>query len=106
LRSEGTGLSFVGIKGIDAGSILLTVFAGGAVAAYVARRFKKGVDKSLLAEELERSGRMAGDVMGSALNRINNWAEKYVPKQKELGGNVKRVTVRKKKSAEAGEKQP
>ncbi len=104
--SEGSGLSFIGIRSVESGSIWLTVIASGAVATYVARRFKKGIDKSLFAEELERSGRMVGDVMGGALRRINDWAEKYVPKQKELGGNVKRIAVRKKKSAEGGEKQP
>jgi hypothetical protein len=93
---EAPELSYVGITAVDRGSIILTVLASGAVATYVARRFKKGVDKSMFAEELERSGRMAGDVLGSALTRINDWAEKYVPKQRELGGKVKKVTVKRK----------
>ncbi len=90
-------LSYVGIKSVGAGSITLTVFVGGVVLGYVARRFKKGVDKSLLADELERSGRLAGDVMGSVLTRLNNWAERYVPKQRELGGNVTKITVQRKR---------
>jgi len=80
-----------GITSVSAGTITLAVFAGGVVLGYVAKRFKKGVDKSLLAEELERSGRLSGDVFGSALTRIYNWAEKYVPKQRELGGRVKKL---------------
>ena len=90
-------LSYIGITAVDRGSIILTVLASGAVATYVARRFKKGVDKSLFAEELERSGRLAGDVFGSALARINDWAEKYVPKQRELGGKIKSVKVERKR---------
>jgi hypothetical protein len=27
---------------------------------------------------------LAGDVFGSVLERINDWAEKYVPKQRDL----------------------
>ena len=100
-------LSYVGIKSVGAGSITLTVFVGGVVLGYVARRFKKGVDKSLLAEELERSGRLAGDVMGSVLTRLNNWAERYVPKQRQLGGNVTKITVqRKRKSKDDSAPQP
>jgi hypothetical protein len=92
-------LSYIGIAGVSQGSIILTVFASGAVAAYVARRFKRGVDKSLLADQLERSGQLAGDILGAALSRINDWAERYVPKQKELGGKVTKVrAVRKRKS--------
>lgn len=87
-------LSYVGITAADRGSIILTVLASGAVATYVARRFKKGVDKSLFAEELERSGLLAGNVLGSVLEIINDWAEKYVPKQRELGGKIKSVRVR------------
>jgi hypothetical protein len=94
--------SYLGIRSISSGSITLAVFASGAVVGYVARRFKKGVDKSLLAEELERSGRLTGNVFGSALTRINDWAEKYVPKQRELGGRVTKIAVkRKRKSGES-----
>lgn len=94
LYREAPDLSYVGITAVDRGSITLIVLASSAVAIYVARRFKKGVDKSMLAEELERSGMLMGDVFGSALMRINDWADKYVPKQRELGGNVKKVTVK------------
>ena len=90
-------LSYVGIAAVDRGSIILTVLASGAVATYVARRFKKGVDKSLLAEQLERSGLLVGDVLGSALAQINDWAEKYVPKQRELGGKIKSLRVERKR---------
>jgi len=89
-------LSYIGITAVDRGSIILTVIASGAVATYVARRFKKGVDKSLLAKQIERSGKMTGDVLGSVLKRINDWAEKYVPEQRELGGKVKKVHVERK----------
>ena len=94
-------LSYVGITAVDRGSIILTVLASGAVATYVARRFKKGVDKSLLAEQLERSGQLAGDVLGSALARINDWAEKYVPKQRELGGKIKSLRLERKRKNDA-----
>jgi len=53
-----------------------------------------------LAEQLERSGHLAGDVFGSALARINDWAEKYVPKQRELGGQVKAIRVNRKTKPE------
>ncbi|MDE3021006.1 MAG: hypothetical protein KGI54_04030 [Pseudomonadota bacterium] len=89
--------SYVGITGVDHGSIILTVLASAAVVHYVATRFKKGVDKSLLAEELERSGQLSGDLFGPILSRINDWAEKYVPKQQELGGKVKKVRVERKR---------
>ncbi len=94
-------LSFLGIKSVDAGSITLTVFVGGVVIGYVARRFKKGVDKSLFAEELERSGRMAGDVFGTVLGRVNNWAERHVPKQRELGGRVTKITAQRKRKSKS-----
>jgi hypothetical protein len=90
-------LSYIGITAVDRGSIILTVIASGAVATYVARRFKKGVNKSLLAKQIERSGKMTGDVLGGVLKRINDWAEKYVPEQRELGGKVKKIRVERKR---------
>jgi len=42
------------------------------------------------------SGQMAGDELGSALARINDRAKKHVPKQRESGGKVKKVTVKRK----------
>jgi hypothetical protein len=96
--------SYLGIKSVSAGSITLAVFVSGAVVGYVAKRFKKGVDKSLLADELERSGRLTGNVFGSALTRINNWAEKYVPKQRELGGRVTKITVKRKRKGGESDK--
>lgn len=101
---EEPALSYVGITTVESGSILLTVVASTAVAAYVARRFKKGVDRSLLAEELERSGRLAGDLLGTALSRLNDWAERYVPKQRELGGKVKSIRVARKQKPKNGPK--
>ena len=94
---EAPELSYIGITAVDSGSIILTVIASGAVATYVARRFKKGVDKSLLAKQIERSGKMTGDLFGTILKRINDWAEKYVPEQRELGGKVKNVRVERKR---------
>jgi len=96
LSREEPELSYLGITGVERGSIILTILASGAVATYVARRFKRGVDKSILAEQLERSGQLAGDIFGSALARINDWAEQYVPKQRELGGKVRKIRVVKK----------
>lgn len=85
--------SYLGIKSITPGSVTLVVVVKGAVVAYVANRFRKGVDASILAEELERSGHLAGDFFGPLVRRINNWAERYVPKQKELGGKVNKIYV-------------
>ncbi len=85
--------TYIGIKSVEAGSITLGVFLGGAVLGYVAHRFKKGVDESLFAEELERSGILRGDIVGSLLKCINDWAERFVPKQRELGGRVKKITA-------------
>ncbi len=96
--AEDSDLSYIGIKSIGSGSIELTVVAGAFVVGYVARRFKKGIDKSLFAEELERSGRLAGDILGRVLSRVNNWAQRYVPKQRELGGKVTKITARRKRS--------
>lgn len=94
---EAPEFSYVGITAVGAGSVILTFLVSGAVATYVARRFKKGVDKSLLAEEIERSGRLAGDVFGALLVKVNNWAERYVPKQRELGGKITRIRVQRKR---------
>lgn len=94
---EAPGLAYIGITAVNRGSIILSVIFSSAVSIYVARRFKKGVDKSLWAKELEHSGKLTGDKLGSALKRINDWAEKYVPEQRELGGKVKKIRVRKKR---------
>ena len=67
-----------------------------AVFLYVAHHFKNGVDESRLAKELERSGKIAGDLLGSALAKINGWAEGYVKKQRVNGGNVKGISVKRK----------
>jgi len=93
---EDADFSYIGIKSVGAGSITFTIFASGIVLGYVAKRFRKGVDTSLFAEEIERSGRLSGDVIGSALARVNNWVERFVPKQRELGGKVTKITVKRK----------
>jgi hypothetical protein len=87
--------SYVGIKGVSRGSMVLEIIISTAVVTYVARRFKKGVDVSLLADEIERSGRITGDFFGGLLQRLNNWGEQYVRKQREKGGNITRIQVRK-----------
>ena len=86
-------LSYVGVVGVSRGSISLVFTIAAAVALYVANRFKKGVNDSLFAKELERSGRMFGDALGPIVERINNWAERYVPAQREVGGRVKHIKV-------------
>lgn len=98
--------SYVGIRSVESGSITLVAFVGGAVLGYVAKRFKRGVDKSILAEELARSGRLSGDFFGQLLARINDWGEKYVRKQRDFGGNVRRIRVEKrhKKGGRGGER--
>ncbi len=86
-------LSYVGITAVGRGSINLTIIASAAVAKYVSCRFKREINMCLLAEQLERSGRLAGDILHSVVAHINDWAEKYVPKQREMGGKIKNVRV-------------
>jgi hypothetical protein len=93
LALDASEFSYVGIKSFDSGSLLLTVFISGSVATYVATRFKRGVNKSLLADQIERSGRLTGDFLARALSKVNDWAEQYVPKQKELGGKITKISV-------------
>lgn len=64
----------------------------------------KGVNQSLFAEELERTGRIIGDLLGSILMRVNNWAEQYVRKQMELGGRVTKIIAQQKCRADDREK--
>ncbi|MBE1162795.1 hypothetical protein [Dyella acidiphila] len=97
LNRDAPVFSYLGITSVESGSITLGVFVGGAVVGYVGKRFKKGVDESLLAKEIQRSGRLVGNVMGRILERINNWAERYVPEQQELGGNITKIEVQERK---------
>ncbi|MBI5638271.1 MAG: hypothetical protein HZA03_09920 [Nitrospinae bacterium] len=94
---EAPGLSYIGITAVNRGSIILSVIFSSAVSTYVAHRFKIGIDKSLLAKDIERSGKLIGDKLGSILKRINDWVEEYVPEQRELGGKVKKIRVEKKR---------
>jgi hypothetical protein len=87
-------LTYVGIRAIEPGSLEILAFIGGAVVSYGAQRFRKGVDSSILGKELERSGRLFGGLVGPLVASINNWGERYVPYQKELGGKVKRISAR------------
>lgn len=93
LHRQNLNLSYLAITSIEHGSINLTVIASYAVAKYVATHFKKGIDESILSEQLERSGKLVGDSLGRILIPINNWAEKYVLKQKQTGGNVRKIKV-------------
>lgn len=88
--------TYIGIKSINAGSITLTVVVTTGVLFYVTRRFGKGVSESLLADEIQRSGRMAGDVLGNVIKPINDWIERYVPKQQQIGGKVKKISISRK----------
>jgi hypothetical protein len=96
LRRQNLNLSYLGITSIEHGSINLSVIASNAVAKYVATHFRKGIDESILSEQLERSGKLVGDLLGRILIPINDWAEKYVLKQKQTGGNVKKIKVSRK----------
>jgi hypothetical protein len=58
-------LTYLGIRSVSAGSITLDVVVSIAVLKYVAKRFKKGVDKSTLVDEFARSGQLTGDIIGS-----------------------------------------
>ena len=74
-----------------------------AVLFYAAQRFRKGVSESLLAEEIQRSGRLTGDVLSRLLKPINDWIEQYVPKQKEMGGKVTKISLHRKSKGGGGE---
>lgn len=87
-------VSFVGIRSIVPGSLTLLVFIGGVVVSYVGHRFAKGVDHSLLGTELKHSGQLFGNLVGPLVEGFNRWAEQYVPYQKRLNGNVKRLSAR------------
>ena len=84
-------MTYLGIRSINSGSLIIGAFIGGAVLTYVGTRFARGVDESLFADELKRSGRITGDSLGRMLSRINDWAERYVNKQREKGGNVRAI---------------
>lgn len=92
--------TYLGIRSIERGSLIIAGFIGGAVLTYIGTRFAKGVDESLLADELERSGRLTGDSVGRILNRINNWAERYVSRQRDKGGNITKIAAKKEGSDE------
>lgn len=89
-------ISYLGIKSISSGSLLIAAFIGGAVLTYVGTRFARGVDDSMLVDEIKRSGKLTGDSLAPILRKINNWAERYVKSQKELGGNITKIAASKK----------
>ena len=93
-------MTYLGIRSINSGSLIIGAFIGGAVLAYVGTRFAQGVDESLLADELKRSGRITGDSVGRILARVNDWAERYIEKQKEKGGNVRAIKARAKQDGD------
>jgi hypothetical protein len=96
LFREDSGLSYIGITAVDRGSIALTIIVSPEVLTYVMRRFMVGVNKSLLAKEVSRSVKITDALLGNALMRINDWAERWVPEQRELGGKVKALRMEKK----------
>jgi hypothetical protein len=95
-------ISYVGIKSVEPGSIVLLTVIGTAIATYVAGRFAKGVNKSIFGKELARSGRIFGDAIGPLLRGINDWAEKYVPQQREAGGHVTGISAQAEQGLRAG----
>jgi hypothetical protein len=87
-------LSFIGITSTDKGALTLNVAFSTAVAVYVGRRFKPSVGKSFLADQLDSTGGVAGDLIEPIIKRISDWAMQYVPKQRELGGQVIDIQVK------------
>ncbi|SDA16033.1 hypothetical protein SAMN05216315_1075 [Nitrosospira sp. Nsp18] len=87
-------LSFIGIRSTDKGALTLNVAFSTAVAVYVGRRFKPSVGKSFLADQLDLTGGVANGVIEPVMTRINEWATQYVPKQRELGGQVTDIQVK------------
>lgn len=94
-RAQGqkANISFLGIRSVENGSLLIVAFIGGSVLTYVGKRFARGVDDTALADELRRSGRLTGNAVASLLKRINDWAESHVDWQRERGGNITKVTA-------------
>jgi hypothetical protein len=91
---KASDLSFIGIRSTDKGALTLNVAFSTAVAVYVGRRFKPGVGKSFLADQFELTGGVANGVIEPIMTRINEWATQYVPKQRELGGQVTDIQVK------------
>lgn len=83
----------IGISGVAQGSIILRLVFGKKVGQYVEKRFRRGLKKSALGPELERSGKIAGNLLAEILKRLNDWADGYSKNSLRKRGNIQRVTI-------------
>jgi len=93
------GNSYVGITSVRRGSVVLTVLISSAVSSYVARRFFPAFRGGRVSEEIKRTARLSDEVLGQALKKINDHFERFVPLQRDRGGNIKSVKIRKKRTS-------
>ena len=97
-RRRYPGYSYVGITSVRQGSVVLSVVISSAVSAYVSKRFFPQFREGRLSEEIKRTAKLADDALGSVLKKINDYFETFVPLQRESGGNIKSVKIRKKRN--------
>jgi hypothetical protein len=83
--------SFTCIESVSSGSILLSFILGPKAGAYLRGRFGKGMRASNLPKEMERTGKISGDLLAKILGVVNNWGEKLSNKSKESNSNIKSV---------------
>ncbi|MHB8423308.1 MAG: hypothetical protein ACYDAM_11200 [Leptospirales bacterium] len=87
--------SYLAIKSISPGSMILLVYLSVEAIKYISKRFKKGDQQSLIVEQIVRSGILIDYSLGSLLEEINNWAEEFV--KKHLGkSKIKKITAKRK----------
>ena len=91
------GVTYVGIKSVSSGSIELFL---GVVTHYAISRFAKGF-RGAFDDQLVRTGRLTGEALSRVLEKINDWAEQYVRKEKRRGGNVTRIKAKPKSNTAA-----
>jgi len=84
---------FFRIKSFGTGSVVMTGILSVYAATTVLNPLKRGVDSSNLRKEIERLGRVSGDVLSAVIAQINAWGEDYVARQRASSGNVTSVTV-------------
>jgi hypothetical protein len=83
--------SYIAISGVRSGSVTLLLLAGAPVAIYLKNRFAKGAKKGRLAKEVEATGKLVSDALGSLIAPINRWGEQYVAKARGDGSNLRQV---------------
>jgi len=88
--------SYVGITSVRRGSLILSVLISSTVSGYVSKRFFPQFREGRLSGEIKRTARLSDEALGSALEKINDFFERFVPLQKQRGGNITSVKMSKK----------